>query len=89
MLSSDRLRNPALFDKIVTADKAADLIQDGMNVGFSGFTPSGYPNKTTLALAEQIKNGKKCRSVITIEYRYAKNGVDTGVSGKVCPGHIS
>ena len=60
MLTSERLRNPALFDKIVTADKAAELIKGGMNVGFSGFTPSGYPKKTTLALAEQIKNGKKC-----------------------------
>ena len=61
MLTSERLRNPALFDKIVEADKAADLIKDGMNVGFSGFTPSGYPKMTTLALAKQIKNGKKCR----------------------------
>ena len=61
MLTSERLRNPALFDKIVEADKAADLIKDGMNVGFSGFTPSGYPKMTTLALAKQIKDGKKCR----------------------------
>ena len=61
MLNADRLRNPALFDKIVTPEKAAELICDGMNVGFSGFTPSGYPKKTTLALAEAIRNGKTCR----------------------------
>ncbi len=61
MLNADRLRNPALFDKIVTPEKAAELICDGMNVGFSGFTPSGYPKKTTLALAEAIRNGKRCR----------------------------
>ncbi len=64
MLDSDRLRNPALFDKIVSPEKAQELIQDGMNVGFSGFTPSGYPKKTTLALADAIRSGKKCRIAV-------------------------
>lgn len=49
------------MDKIVSPEKAAELITDGMNVGVAGFTPSGYPKKTTLALAEAIKRGKKCR----------------------------
>lgn len=40
MLDKTRLRNPALFEKIVTPEEAADLIQDGMNVGTSGFTPA-------------------------------------------------
>lgn len=61
MLDSDRLRNPLLFNKIVSPEKAAELILDGMNVGVSGFTPSGYPKKTTMALARAIKEGKKCR----------------------------
>lgn len=61
MLDSTRLRNPKLFKKIVTPEKAAELISDGMNVGVSGFTPSGYPKKTTIALAQAIKEGKKCR----------------------------
>lgn len=61
MLDSDRLRNPLLFNKIVSAEKAAELILDGMNVGVSGFTPSGYPKKTTMALAKAISEGKKCR----------------------------
>ena len=61
MLDARRLRTPCLFDKIVSADEAATLITDGMNVGVSGFTPSGYPKKTTLALAKAIKAGKKCR----------------------------
>ncbi len=61
MLDSTRLRNPDLFKKIVSADEAASLITDGMNVGTSGFTPSGYPKMTTIALAKQIKEGKKCR----------------------------
>ncbi len=61
MLGSDRLRSPALFEKIVSPEQAAALIEDGMNVGVGGFTPSGYPKKTTMALAKAIKNGKKCR----------------------------
>ena len=61
MLSDDRLRSPALFEKIATPEQAAALIEDGMNVGVGGFTPSGYPKKTTMALAKAIKNGKKCR----------------------------
>ena len=55
MLDSTRLRNPQLFDKIVTPEEAAALITDGMNVGVSGFTPSVYPKKTTIDLAKAIK----------------------------------
>ena len=61
MLGTDRLRSTALFEKIATPEQAAALIEDGMNVGVGGFTPSGYPKKTTMALAKAIKNGKKCR----------------------------
>ncbi|WP_337995425.1 succinate CoA transferase [Oleispirillum naphthae] len=61
MLQSDRLRHPSLFDKIVPAETAAALIADGMTVGVSGFTPSGYPKKTTLALAAAIRAGRRCR----------------------------
>ena len=61
MLQAGQLRNPKLFSKIASAHDAADLIQDGMTVGVSGFTPSGYPKATTLALAEQIRQGRRCR----------------------------
>ncbi len=61
MLDSSRLRHGSLFNKIVSASEAAELITDGMNVGTGGFTPSGYPKKTTMALAKAIKAGKKCR----------------------------
>lgn len=63
MLDSTRLRNPQLFDKIVTPEEAAALITDGMNVGVSGFTPSGYPKKTTIALAKAIKEGNAAVSI--------------------------
>lgn len=88
MLDATRLRTPCLFDKIVSADEAATLITDGMNVGVSGFTPYGYPKKTTLALAKAIKAGKKCRINIwsgasvgpEIEETLAEAG---GISGRM------
>lgn len=64
MLTEERLRHSSLFEKIVSAEQAADLITDGMTVGVSGFTPSGYPKKVTQALAKAVKNGKKCRIAI-------------------------
>jgi len=58
----DRIRCPQLLDRIVTADEAASHIQDGMNVGCSGFTPAGYPKLVPLALAGRIKRtGEKTR----------------------------
>ena len=51
----DRVRNAALHAKITTAEKAAELIKPGMNLGVSGFTPAGYPKCVPLALAERIK----------------------------------
>lgn len=41
--------------KVTTAEKAAEYVKDGMNVGVSGFTPSGYPKAVPLALAERNK----------------------------------
>ncbi len=50
-----RVLNPALRQKITTAEQAASLIRPGMNVGMSGFTGSGYPKSVPQALAAQIK----------------------------------
>lgn len=51
----DRVRNTALHAKIVSAAEAAAIIKPGMNIGTSGFTPSGYPKAVPLALAERMK----------------------------------
>lgn len=51
----NRVRNQALHAKIVSAEQAADIIRPGMNIGTSGFTPSGYPKAVPLALAERMK----------------------------------
>lgn len=61
MLNAERLRNPRLFDKVMTARQAAAMIDDGMTVGVSGFTPSGYPKAVTKALAQAVREGKQCQ----------------------------
>ncbi len=61
MLDSARLKNPKLFEKIVSADEAAALIENGMTIGTSGFTPAGYPKAVPLALAKQVENGREVK----------------------------
>jgi len=62
---SDRVLNPALRSKIMSADEAASLIPFGVNVGMSGFTGAGYPKAVPSALAKRIMDanlhGKKFR----------------------------
>lgn len=54
----ERLRNPKAYDLIKTPEEAAGFVEDGMVIGVSGFTPSGYPKAVPLALAERGKNGE-------------------------------
>jgi len=72
MESTNRLRCKALENRVVTADEAALLIEDGMTVATSGFTPSGCPKAVPRALAEQVRNGK--RSVRVNLYSGASTG---------------
>ncbi len=50
-----RLQCPALLSRIMTPEEAAELFHDGDVIGLGGFTPSGYPKPTLLALAEKYK----------------------------------
>jgi len=57
---SDRIRCPQLLDKVVDAETAAAMIKDGMNIGVSGFTPSGHAKAIPLALTKRVKeSGEK------------------------------
>jgi succinyl-CoA:acetate CoA-transferase len=58
---SERILRKDLLSKVMTAKEAAKFISDGMHVGTSGFTPSGYPKAVPLALAERVKAGEKIR----------------------------
>lgn len=50
-----RIAHPGLAAKVTTAEHAASFIADGMTVGMSGFTGSGYPKAVPTALAAQIE----------------------------------
>lgn len=52
---STRLRCPALADRIMTADAAAQLIRDGMTVALSGFTRAGEAKAVPYALIRRAK----------------------------------
>lgn len=52
-MSTDRIRYPALHDRIMTAQQAAALVQNGMTVGMSGFTRAGDAKAVPLALIER------------------------------------
>ena len=43
----------------MSADEAAMLIEDGMTVAVSGFTPSGCPKMVPLAISEQVRSGQR------------------------------
>ena len=59
MALAERLRCPALEDRLLGADAAAALIGDGMCVAVSGFTPAGCPKAVPLALAGQVRRGER------------------------------
>ncbi|MDL5048082.1 acetyl-CoA hydrolase/transferase family protein [Oscillatoria amoena NRMC-F 0135] len=67
----------------LTAQEAAEMIQHGESVGFSGFTPAGSPKAVPLALAEKAKREHAAG-------RPFKIGVLTGAStGKSLDGALA
>lgn len=51
----DRVRCKSLLDKVKTAEQCVEYFKDGMNLGWSGFTPAGYPKAVPIALAEHVE----------------------------------
>lgn len=51
----ERIRQPSLLDKVVSAEEAAAHIRDGMTVGMSGFTRAGEAKAVPMALAQRAK----------------------------------
>ncbi len=68
-----RIANAEFRSKVCSAEDAAKIIKNGMNVGFSGFTGSGYPKSVPVALAAQIKEAHEHGEAFMI-------GVFTGAS---------
>lgn len=53
-----RIRCSSLLDRVTSAEVAANLIQDGMTVGTSGFTRAGDAKVVPLVIAERAKQEK-------------------------------
>lgn len=51
----DRIRRPALMNKLMSAEQAALLFKDGMTVGMSGFTRAGDAKALPAALVERAR----------------------------------
>ncbi|WP_343598108.1 acetyl-CoA hydrolase/transferase family protein [Acinetobacter sp.] len=64
-MSLDRIRLASLHDKVISAEQAAELIQDGMTVGMSGFTRAGEAKAVPLALVERAKTNPLKIALIT------------------------
>lgn len=54
----DLVLNETIRNKITSAEAAAAYIQDGMNVGASGFTAIGYPKAIPAELAKRAEAGE-------------------------------
>lgn len=50
-----RIRKKSLHSKIMNAEDTIRFFKDGMDLGWSGFTPVGYPKVVPLALADYVE----------------------------------
>ncbi|MDO5059438.1 MAG: acetyl-CoA hydrolase/transferase family protein [Neisseria sp.] len=53
--AAERVRHEGLRSKIMSAEQAAEFIQNGMTLAVSGFTGAGYPKAVPTAIAERAK----------------------------------
>ncbi len=53
--AAERVQHEGLRAKIMSAEQAAEFVQNGMTVGISGFTGAGYPKALPTAIAEKGK----------------------------------
>ena len=51
----ERIRRTSLHAKIKTVEEILPLFKNGMNLGWSGFTPAGYPKVVPTALADYVE----------------------------------
>ena len=61
----DRIRRPSLMAKVMSAGQAAELFEDGMSVGMSGFTRAGDAKALPLALVERARRAPLNLTLLT------------------------
>ena len=84
---ASRCARKSLLSKVMTPSEAAHkFFKTGMTVGFSGFTPAGYPKVVPIALADMVeKEGAKLQFEVfagasvgaETEDRWAKLGMES------------
>ncbi len=50
-----RVRRKSLLNKVMKAEETIQFFKPGMNLGWSGFTPAGYPKEVPIALADHVE----------------------------------
>ena len=50
-----RVRRKSLLSKVMKAEDCVQFFKPGMNIGWSGFTPAGYPKAVPIALADHVE----------------------------------
>ncbi|MCD6526472.1 MAG: acetyl-CoA hydrolase [Desulfuromonas sp.] len=50
-----RVHRKALMDKVMSAEDCIKFFKPGMDLGWSGFTPAGYPKAVPIALADHVE----------------------------------
>jgi len=55
----ERIKSTSLKGKVITAEDAANFVKDGMRIGTSGSTSSGYPVSFFKALLKRAKKERK------------------------------
>ncbi len=53
-----RVRRKSLLSKVMKAEETVQFFKPGMNLGWSGFTPAGYPKAVPMALADHVEKNK-------------------------------
>ena len=64
-MSLSRIRLASLHDKVISAEQAAQFIENGMTVGMSGFTRAGEAKAVPQALVEHAKKNPLKITLIT------------------------
>ena len=51
----DRVRCKSLLNKVMKPEDTVQFFKPGMNLGWSGFTPAGYPKVVPIAVADHVE----------------------------------
>ena len=50
-----RIRRTSLHDRVRKVEEVLPMFRNGMSLGWSGFTPAGYPKEIPIALADHVE----------------------------------